>query len=339
MRSATQTFLLHNSFFISAAFLFIFSAITAQAQNAASSPNPAPTPPVGEAVQDDKPVIIQTDVVSLTISVTDNYGRFVSGLKKDAFTVFDEGKQQEIEYFTDTDAPVSIGLVFDVSGSMDGEKISKAREALGKFIDTSHPRDEFFLIGFNTRAQLLVDRTRDGDAVRDKLTFVKPTGDTALYDACYLGVEKVTHGTLPKKAMIIISDGQDNSSRYTFSDVRKLLKESDVVVYSVGILGGGDFSSSLGAQGQAYLSEISGVTGGRAFFPTTEAEFDEIFERIAIELRHQYFIGYRPTNLNFDGKWRELKVKVKPPRGLPRLVVRTREGYYAAPNAKFSPRQ
>ena len=215
---------------------------------------------------------------------------------------------------------------------MSGEKILKAQKALSRFITTSHPSDEYFLIGFNSRAQLLLDRSRDGDAVLRKLTMIKPQKDTALYDAIYLGVERVTRGSHQKRALLIISDGQDNASRYNFSEVRRLMKETDVVTYAVGIMDGGDSSSTLGMQGQAYLDEISASTGGTAFYPRSDVEMDEIFERIALELRHQYSIGYTPKDFEPNGKWRKVKVKVKPPRGLPRLTVRGREGYYATPS-------
>ena len=240
-----------------------------------------------------------------------------------------------IQFFSDSDAPVSVGILFDVSGSMSGEKIIKAQKALSHFIATSHPSDEYFLIAFNSRAQLLLDRTRDGDAVLRKLAMVQPKSNTALYDAVYLGVEKVTRGSHQKRALLIISDGQDNSSRYNFNEVRRLMKESDVVAYSVGIIGNGDASSAVGMQGQAFLDEISSVTGGKAFYPQTDVEMDEIFERIALELRHQYSLGYTPKDFQPDGKWRKVKIKVKPPRGLPRLTVRGRDGYYATPNPTF----
>jgi Ca-activated chloride channel family protein len=165
--------------------------------------------------------------------VTDVYGRYVMGLGKDAFTVLDNNKEQEISFFSDTDAPVSLGILFDVSGSMGGEKIVKARKALARFINTSHPNDEYFLIAFNSRAQLLLDRTRDGDAVLQKLTLVNPKQNTALYDAVYLGLERVTRGAHQKRALLIISDGQDNASRYNFGEVRRLMKESDVITYAV----------------------------------------------------------------------------------------------------------
>lgn len=282
----------------------------------------------------DGPVIVNTDLITLTVTVTDTYGRYVSGLSKKAFTILDEKQPQEITFFSDDDSPVSVGVIFDVSGSMSGEKIKNAREALSKFIQTSHNSDEYFLIAFNSRAQLLLDKTRDGNAVLDKLTFVQTKNNTALYDACYLGVEKVQRGLHPKRALLLISDGQDNNSRYTFNELRRLLKESDVVLYGVGILSGGDSGSALGMEGQGILDELASVSGGKAFFPRSALEMDDIFEQIALELRHQYSIGYKPSNFSNDGKWRKIKVKVTPPRGLPRLFVRSKEGYYAIPNSR-----
>jgi len=291
-----------------------------------------PTPPEENP---DEPVKVKTDLVTLTLTVTDLYGRYVSGLNKDAFQVSDNNQQQDITFFSDSDAPVSVGILFDVSGSMSGEKIQRARTALERFINSSHPNDEYFLIAFNSRAQLLMDRTRDGEAVLQKLTLVSPRQNTALYDACYLGIERVTRGSHQKKALLIISDGQDNSSRYNFGEVRRLMKESDVVTYAVGIIDRNDASSALGMQGQAFLDELTSVTGGKSFYPATDIEMDEIFERIALELRHQYSIGYTPSDFQPDGKWRKVKVKVKPPRGLPRLTVRSRDGYYATPATNY----
>ena len=294
--------------------------------------NPSPQQKMGTEL--DGPVIVNTDLITLTVTVTDTYGRYVSGLSKKAFTILDEKQPQEITYFSDDDSPVSVGVIFDVSGSMSGEKIKNAREALSKFIQTSHNSDEYFLIAFNSRAQLLLDKTRDGNAVLDKLTFVQTKNNTALYDACYLGVEKVQRGLHPKRALLLISDGQDNNSRYTFNELRRLLKESDVVLYGVGILSGGDSGSALGMEGQGILDELASVSGGKAFFPRSALEMDDIFEQIALELRHQYSIGYKPSNFSNDGKWRKIKVKVTPPRGLPRLFVRSKEGYYAIPNSR-----
>ncbi len=318
---------------VTLAFLTSFAHQKTDRPPAASSTS-APDASQSPGKEQDGPVIVNTDLITVTVTVTDVYGRFVTGLSKNAFTIQDNKEPQEITFFSDEDAPASVGVVFDVSGSMSGDKLQRAREALSRFIDTSHQSDEYYLIGFNSRAQLLLDRTRNSDAVLDKLTFVPTKGQTALYDACFLGVEKVKRGTHPKRAILLISDGQDNNSRYTFNELRRLLKESDVMIYAIGILGGNDAGSSLGMGGQAILDELASVSGGKAFFPNTTAEMNEIFERIALELRHQYSIGYRPTNFVPDGKWRKIKVKVTPPRGLPRLYVRSKEGYYAVTNPR-----
>jgi len=301
-----------------------------------STPTPTPTvSPIFEPTPDEGPIRVKTDLVTLTLTVTDPYGRYVSGLNKSVFSITDNGEPQDITYFSDADAPISVGILFDVSGSMNKEKIVKARKALERFISTSHPSDEYFLIAFNNRAQLLMDRTRDGEALIRKLTLVQPKNNTALYDAVYLGVERVTRGSHNKRALLIISDGQDNASRYNFGEVRRLMKESDVVTYSVGIMDRADAASSFGMQGQAFLDELSTVTGGKSFYPQSDIEMDEIFERIALELRNQYSIGYTPKDFQPDGKWRKVKVKIKPPRGLPRLTVRSREGYYATPTSNI----
>lgn len=296
-------------------------------------PTASPSPLLGTEL-DDRVLRTNTDLITLTVTVTDTYGRYVSGLSKSAFAVFDNKQQQEIAFFSDDDSPVSVGVIFDVSGSMSGEKVKRARDALAKFIQTSHDSDEYFLIAFNSRAQLLLDRTRDGDSILNKLTFVETKSQTALYDACYLGVEKVQRGAHPKRALLLISDGQDNDSRYTFNELRKLLKESDVTLYAIGILSGSDAGSSLGMEGQGILDELSGVSGGKAFFPRSPAEMDDIFEQIALELRHQYSIGYKPDTFVNDGKWHRVKVKVTAPRGLPKLFVRSKEGYYATSGAR-----
>ena len=319
---------------IAATALLSMAQQTRQYPSAPSTASSSATSLQSTAADSDRPEIVNTDLITLTVTVTDTYGRYVTGLNKGAFTVLDEKLPQEISFFSDDDAPVSVGVVFDVSGSMSGDKIARAREALSRFLETSHQSDEYFLIGFNSRAKLLLDKTRDGRQVLDKLMFVETKGETALYDACYLGIEKVTRGAHDKRAIILLSDGQDNNSRYTFSELRRLLKESNVVIYGIGIMSGGDAGSAVGMGGQALLDELSSVSGGKAFFPNTTAEMNEIFERIALELRHQYSIGYRPSNFIANGKWHDLKVKVKPPRGMPKLFVRSKDGYYAIPKSR-----
>ncbi len=291
-----------------------------------------PTKPQPEKQEngDGKKLIINTEVVTLSVTVTDPYSRLVTGLDSRHFEVFEDKVKQDIAFFRDEDVPVSIGIIFDVSGSMKG-KLDRAREALKAFVQTSHDQDDFFLIGFNQRANLVAEFT-DGDTLINKLMMIDPKGQTALYDASYLGLEKVKQGRHQKRAILLISDGQDNSSRYTYGELRKMLKEANVQIYSIGIVEmGGGAGGSLDLQGQGILEEVSQTTGGKAFFPRSAAELEDATTRIALELRHQYSIGYLPTNEKRDGKWRKISVKVNPPRGLPRLNVRSKEGYYAIP--------
>ena len=265
-----------------------------------------------------------------SVTVTDPYSRLVTGLDRQHFEVFEDKVKQNIEFFRDEDVPVSVGIIFDVSGSMKG-KLDRAREALKAFVQTSHDQDDFFLVGFNQRANLVAEFT-DGESLINKLMLIDPKGQTALYDASYLGLEKVKQGRHQKRAILLISDGQDNASRYTYGELRKMLKEANVQIYSIGIVEmGGGAGGSLDLQGQGILEEVSQTTGGKAFFPRSAAELEDATTRIALELRHQYSIGYLPTNEKRDGKWRKISVKVNPPRGLPRLNVRSKEGYYAIP--------
>ena len=213
-----------------------------------------------------------TDLVSLPVTVTDAYNRLVTGLDRNHFEIFEDKVKQEIAFFSDDDAPVNLGIVFDVSGEHEG-KLDRARDALKAFIQTSHSDDDFFLVGFNQRANLLAEFT-DGDALANKLTLVDPKGQTALYDAAYLGIEKVKQGRHNRNAILLISDGQDNSSRYTYGELRKLLKEAGVQIYCIGIVElAGGAGGTLDMQGQAILEEIAQTTGGKAFFPRSSARW------------------------------------------------------------------
>jgi Ca-activated chloride channel family protein len=299
-----------------------------QPAQATEGQKPVQRPPTREEIREDERIKLDTDVVTLTVTVTDPYNRLVTGLDRQNFEIFEDKVKQTIEFFNDDDVPVSLGIVFDVSGSMKG-KLERSRDALRAFIQTSHNDDDFFLVGFNQRANLLAEFT-DGDSLVNKLTLVDPRGQTALYDAAYLGIEKVKQGRHNKRAILMISDGQDNSSRYTYGELRKLLKEAGVQIYCIGIVEmGGGSGGSLDMQGQAIMEEISQTTGGKAFFPRSAAELEDATTRIALELRHQYSIGYTPTNVKRDGQWHKIKVQVKQLKGLPSLKVQHKEGYYA----------
>lgn len=269
---------------------------------------------------------LDTNLVNVIISVTDPYGRFVTGLTQDHFEIFDEKVKQQIRHFSDEDAPISMGVIYDVSGSMK-ERITRSIRALKRFIETSHHDDDFFLVGFNDRAKLVQDFTTSGDQIASHLMFVQPKGSTALYDAAYLAVEKVQQGRHTKKALLIISDGQDNSSRYTYKELRNRVKEADVQIYAIGITD--PASDSLAGFGRSVLEEITRMTGGRSFFPNAynEPELVEICTRIALELRHQYSIAFYPSNSSSESKWHKVQVKVNPPKGLGRLSLSYKDGY------------
>ena len=272
-------------------------------------------------------IIVNTDLVTLNVTVTNADGFHVPGLTKQDFVLTDNKIPQEITFFSDADVPLSVGIVFDVSGSMSGEKIESAQTALTNFMQTSHPDDEYFLIGFSSQPQLLLDRTRDANAVINKLSVVEPNGSTALYDATYLALDCVARGVYPKRAILVISDGQDNNSRYTFSNLQRALKESGVILYAIGIEGG--TIGTLEVYGKLLLSELASVSGGRVFFPRNADQMHQALEQIALELRHQYSIGYRPSNFSLDGKWHRVRVKVISTSGGKRIFIRSRDGYYA----------
>lgn len=278
----------------------------------------------------DEKITVNTDLITLNVSVTDKMGRAVTGLEKNSFSIYDNKELQDIYFFSDADLPASVSIVFDTSGSMSEGKIIQAKEALARFIRTSKPEDEFFLVDFNTRARLLLNRTRDSDAVLNKLSYVEPNGNTAFYDAVYLGVEKVLQGNRARKIVLVISDGEDNESRYSFKQLQQRLKETDVIIYTIGF--GGYYPLKGGLNGRDTLKELASVTGGRSFFPKGGVEMDEAFEKIALEMRHLYSIGYYPFNFVADGKKHRLKIKLSLPAGSPRLSVRSREFYYAGLN-------
>jgi Ca-activated chloride channel family protein len=274
----------------------------------------------------DEMLVVGTDLVSFNVSVTDRSGRALAGLGRNSFAVFDNKQQQELVFFDSADAPASVSIVFDTSGSMDGEKIEQARKALARFIRTSHKDDEFFLIDFNSRARLLIDRSRDADALLEKFTNVKPNGETALFDAVGLGIEKAERGSRSKKIVLVISDGEDNRSRMDYGEIKRRIQESKAMVYTVGV--GARFTPKGQISGQELLKNLASISGGKAIFPSGELEMDEAFERIALDIRHLYSIGYYPTNLSVDGNKHRVEVKVNLPEKATRVIVRSRKVYY-----------
>jgi Ca-activated chloride channel family protein len=276
------------------------------------------------------PIQVDVNMVVVNVTVTDPYDRIVTGLDQVNFSVFDEKVPQKIETFSTEDAPISVGLVFDSSGSM-SDKIEKSKEAALQFFKTSNPQDEFMLINFSERPNLISAFTSKFENLQDHLIVVKAGGKTALLDAIYLGLSEMKKATTNRKALLVISDGGDNHSRYTERDVKKAVKEADVEIYCVGIFEplASRSRTPEEAGGPGLLADLSEISGGRIFSVEDPNELPDIMEKISIELRNQYVIGYKPSNLVRDGRWRRIKVKLAPPRGLPPLQVYARTGYYA----------
>ena len=276
-----------------------------------------------------RPAIRQSaDLVLVPVSVTDPLGRLVTGLKEDNFQVFENKKPQEIRHFSSDDAPVSIGIIVDTSGSMK-DKMERVREAVKQFCYSANPQDEFFMITFSETPQLVHDFTDSTDDLEGKLLFASAKGRTALLDAIYMGIKKMREAKYSRKALLIISDGGDNHSRYTEAEVKSIVKESDVMIYAIGT-----FDRNLPTMeemlGPELLSHIAEATGGRAFVLDNLFEMPEVARMIGVELRTQYVLGYHPTNPPHDGKWRKISVKLKLPKKLTYLQARAKQGYYAS---------
>jgi Ca-activated chloride channel family protein len=273
-----------------------------------------PSPPVFK---------VDVETVFVKVSVMDPLNRYVTGLEKEHFKIYEDNVEQTITYFNQQAAPISAGLIFDVSASMkDNSNIKKAKNAIARFLESGNPEDENFLITFNNKTNLAQDFTDSVTSLQNEAAFQKPGGSTALYDAVYMGLNKIKEGKREKKALIIITDGEDNSSRYSPGEIRDFAKELDVQVYAIGEEG------MLGT-GRYEIQNIVNLTGGRAFFPNSFNELDYYIDLIHAELRSQYVLGYNPTNKVHDGKWRRIKVKLDAPKGLPKLTVRAKEGYNA----------
>ena len=273
---------------------------------------------------------IDSTLVLIPVTVTDPMNRFVTGLDRENFKVFEDKKEQEITQFSSEDAPLSIGVIFDCSGSM-GRKLEKSRLAVAQFFKTANPEDEFFLVQFNDSADMIQSFTKDLEEIQNRLAFTQSKGRTALIDAIYLGMHEMKKAHNARKALLIISDGGDNSSRYTEGEIRNLVKEADVQIYAIGVY---EPVASRGrtpeeAAGQGLLTDIAEMTGGRQYPVDNINELPDIAAKIGVELRNQYVLGYRPQNHERDGKYRKVQVKLIQPRGLPTLRPFYKLGYYA----------
>ena len=309
--------------------LTILLALPATAQEVPAGPaTPPPTEQDRVPYHKNQLIHAETDLTLVGATVTDPMGRLVTGLEQENFRIFEDGVEQEILRFSSQDVPVSIGVIFDMSGSM-ADKIDKSRQAAVQFFRTANPQDEFFLVNFNDRAQLISPFTASVDELQDRLMYVGAHGMTALYDGVYLGLSQMRGAHNTKKALLIISDGGDNHSRYSETEIRKFVREADVQIYAIGLFepDGGPTPEERGGPG--LLTDLTAMTGGRTFNVQNLNQLPDVASKISMELRNQYVLGYRPSHRMHDGKWRKIKVKLRPPKGLPPLEVFAKTGYFA----------
>jgi VWFA-related protein len=273
---------------------------------------------------------VDTTLTLIPVTVTDPLNRVVTGLDKEHFRITEDNVEQAILHFTSEDSALSAGIVFDTSGSM-GNKLQKSRQAVAEFAKTANPDDEFFLVQFNSSPQLTVGFTHETEEILNRITFTQSRGQTALLDAVYLALHEMRKAKNPRKALLIISDGGDNNSRYTSGEVKNLVREADVQIYGIGIFEplGNRGRTAEELNGPSLLSDIAEQTGGRAYPVENLNDLPDIAAKIGIELRNQYIIGYSSTNREREGKYRRVRVRVVQPRGFPPLRAFWRLGYYA----------
>ena len=268
---------------------------------------------------------IQSDLVLIPVTVTDSKNHAVTGLGAGDFRIFEDKREQTLVQFASEDAPLSVGIVFDASNSMTG-KLDKSREAIQQFLRFANPDDEFFLVEFNTKPHLTVPFTDDIGDVQNRLLMVQPKGTTALLDAVCLAMDNLKRARNSRRALLILSDGGDNHSRYSEAETRSRVRESDLWIYAMGIyeprVG---FRSDVPTAGEKLLRGLAEDSGGRHFAVMNLADLPAVAARISLELRNQYILGYRPANPHRDSKYHTVRVNVIAGRD---LNVAWRPGYY-----------
>jgi len=274
---------------------------------------------------------VDTTLVEIPVAVTDSLNRFVLGLQKEDFHLLEDSVEQTVVHFSGEDAPLSVGLVFDESGSMD-YKLRTSQAAVAQFLKTLNADDEAFLVEFSDTAKVSVEFTSSTSQIQEALKNAKPGGLTAMLDGINLALREMKKAKNSRKAIVIVSDGGDNHSQYIPSQIESLVREADVQIYAMGVF---EPSLPLGlsaeeVSGPKLLSEISTQTGGRAFSAALNSDLPSVAARIAVELRNQYVLGYYPKNQTRDGKYRHVEVKLAQPKGLSAVKAHWRLGYYAA---------
>ncbi len=274
-----------------------------------------------------KPLTKDVDLVMIPVTITDEHDKPVLGFTKAQFQVYEQGIPQDIKHLSRLEAPISVAVVIDLSGSM-ADKLDASREALAEFVKTANRQDEFTIISFADRPELLSDFTSDAETLEGCMAYVIPQGRTALIDAMYLAMAKMKEAHHQRRAVLVISDGADNNSRYTIKEISTALKEADVQVYAIGI-----YDYWLGTEeeysGPALLHRLADLSGGHAFTISSSAQLKPAATLISDLLRSQYVLGYTPTNVPKDGKWHDIKVKLLLPKKFSGLHVSAKRGFYS----------
>jgi Ca-activated chloride channel homolog len=305
--------------------LFLALTLLVVAPLAILAQQPSATPPANRNANAD-------ELIYAHVTVTDVRGRNITDLDRAAFTVIEDGQPREILYFTDSEVQLSVGIVFDASGSVNSRDAELLASSFQRFMEANNSATEYFLVGVSSRPSLLVDWTRDHNAVLSSMRGLQTRGNTSLYDACYLAIEKVRRHPRTKNVVLIFSDGgEDNNSRYRVEEVRSLLRQSGVLIYPVTL--NSRLRPPTGAS-YDFFEESARISGGRQFFPHDAITLNDILQRLAAELRYQYVIGFRPASSTRSDQWHRFEVRVRLPSGrrAPQSRVRSRQGYFAISN-------
>jgi Ca-activated chloride channel homolog len=294
------------------------------------SPDAPPPPPSQPTAPDNKQgrIALNVNLVVLHTSVLDDRGKFVDGLTEENFRVYEDKVEQKLSVFKREDIPVSMGLVIDNSGSM-RDKRPRVNEAALTLVQSSNPQDEAFVVNFNDDFYLDLDKDFSSSVpeLKEALERIDARGSTALYDAIIGSLDHLKKGSKEKKVLLIVTDGEDNTSRNSLEKTVREIQKTDTVIYTIGLLSQESKKSAKTAK--RALTEIAQASGGVAFFPENVEDVHSICEQVAHDIRHQYTLAYYPSNAARDGSFRSVHVDVIPPRGHGKLVARTRNGYYA----------
>lgn len=283
-----------------------------------------------EGVYRAKPMRMDVDIALVPVTVMDEANRPVITLGKNNFRLFESGEQKDIRYFSTEDAPISVGILLDLSFSMK-DKIDTARQALHQFFENCNPDDDYFVIGFSDYPAMLADATHSTASIEDKLAFAVPHGNTALLDAIYMGLDRLQKAQYSRRALVIISDGGDNHSRYAKNEIRRIVQEADVEIYGLGIFSK-VFKTYEEWTGERLLTEITEATGGRTITINDVQKLPEIAANLSRELRSRYVLGYSPGHGAQDAPWHKIKVQVIPTVPGPALHVYNKQGYFSRHN-------